>query len=56
MAENRFDAAEALISKAEALGMNYGIWYTGDTPRKARRDLDRKRDAALAEASKPNQP
>ena len=55
MAENRFDLAEALISKAEALGINYGIWYQGDTPRKARRDLDRKRNAALAEASKPSQ-
>ena len=55
MAENHFDVADSLISKADALGVEYGIWYTGDTPRKARRDLERKRNAALAEPIKPSQ-
>ena len=55
MAENRFDVADSLISKADALGVDYGTWFVGDTPRKARRDLERKRNDAVAEANKPSQ-
>ena len=55
MAENHFDLADSLISKADALGVNYGIWYAGDTPRKARHDLEIKRNAAVAEATRPSQ-
>jgi general secretion pathway protein D len=46
MAENDLAAAESLISQAEALGVQYNGLYLGDTPKKARRDLERKRSAA----------
>ncbi|MBN1394317.1 MAG: hypothetical protein JW959_04790, partial [Pirellulales bacterium] len=43
MDENDLATAETLIAKAEALDVQYGWYYTGDTPKKARRDLERKR-------------
>lgn len=55
MAENDLVAAESLISQAEALGVQYNALYMGDTPKKARRDLERKRNASGATASKPSQ-
>ena len=42
MAENDWDAAGALITQAETLGAEYGPFHLGDTPQKARRDLERK--------------
>lgn len=45
MAENDFAAAEQLIARAEALGVQYGPLHVGDTPEKARRDLEQKRQA-----------
>ena len=54
MSENDLDAADSLISKAESLGVQYGPFYMGDTPKKARRDLERKRNAAAAEPPKPS--
>jgi general secretion pathway protein D len=39
MAENDLAAAEALISQAESLGVEYSAFHFGDTPRKARHDL-----------------
>ncbi len=54
MAENDLDAADSLISKAESLGAKYGPFYMGDTPKKARHDLERKRNAAAAEPAKPS--
>jgi len=42
MAENDLTAAAALIGQAEALGAQYGPLHLGDTPDKARRDLERK--------------
>jgi len=53
MEENDWDAAEALISRAEALDVQYSPLHLGDTPRKARRDLERKR--ANAGPLKPSQ-
>jgi general secretion pathway protein D len=46
MAENDLAAAESLIAQSEALGVEYNSFHLGDTPKKARRDLDRKRSAA----------
>jgi len=46
MAEDDLAAAESLISAAEALEVQYGLLHVGDTPKKARRDLDRLRSAA----------
>ncbi len=45
LAEKDFVAAESLISQADALGVKYNIFYQGDTPEKARRDLERKRNS-----------
>jgi general secretion pathway protein D len=44
MAENDLVAADALISQAETLGVKQNIFYRGDTPEKARHDLDRIRN------------
>jgi len=38
--------AELLISQAEALNVDYSMVFFGDTPRKLRKELDRKRSAA----------
>jgi hypothetical protein len=55
MAENDLVAADSLVSQAEALGVQYNALYMGDTPKKARRDLDRKRNAPGVAAAKPSQ-
>ena len=46
IAENDFAVADSLISQADALGVKYSIFYQGDTPERARRDLERKRASA----------
>jgi len=46
MAENDLEAADALISKAEATGAEYSVFYAFDTPKKARKDLQRKRETS----------
>ena len=46
MEENNLTAAESLIAQAEALDVQYGPFHFGDTPKKARHDLERKRAAA----------
>ncbi len=43
MAENDLAAADQLIGRAEGLGVNYGPMHFGDTPEKARQDLDQRR-------------
>jgi general secretion pathway protein D len=53
MAENDLTAAESLIAQAEALGVEYNAFHLGDTPKKARRDLERKRSAGRP--TKPSQ-
>lgn len=53
MSENDLTTAESLIAKAESLDVQYGTFTMGDTPKKARRDLDRKR--ATSSPAKPSQ-
>ena len=55
MAENNLQAAETLVAQAEALGVEYGALYRGDTPNKVRRDLERKLKAAGSPPTRPNQ-
>lgn len=55
MAENDLEAAEALVTKAEALGVKYGPLHFRDTPAKVRSDLDRKKKAATDSAARPSQ-
>jgi general secretion pathway protein D len=53
MADNDLPGAEQLIASAEALGVNYGPLNFGDTPEKARRDLDERRQSAAGSPSRP---
>jgi hypothetical protein len=46
MAEDDLEAAESLISAAEDLGVRYSLLHVGDTPKRARRDLQRKLSTA----------
>ena len=46
MAEGDLAAAEQLVTQAEALKVSYGPLHMGDTPAKARRDLEQKREAS----------
>jgi general secretion pathway protein D len=55
MAENDLTTADSLISRAEGLGVQYNWLYQGDTPRKARHDLEKRVVAAAASPTKPSQ-
>ena len=55
MDERNFDAAESLISQAEELGVKYGVFHVGPTPKKARRDLKRLQEAAKDSPTRPSQ-
>src|SRR5690348_1560502 len=44
MAEGNIETAESLVSRAESLKTDYGLFHMGDTPKKARRDLEKARD------------
>ncbi|MCE5304049.1 MAG: hypothetical protein LLF97_13205 [Planctomycetaceae bacterium] len=54
MVENDLSAADSLIAQAEALGVTYNALYMGDTPKKARHDLERKRNSSGASLTKSN--
>ncbi len=45
MQEGDWNTAESLTSRAEAFNVSFPLMYFGDTPKKARRDLDRARPA-----------
>jgi general secretion pathway protein D len=45
MQEGNLETADSLVARAEASKAVYGIFHTGDTPKKARRDLDKLREA-----------
>jgi general secretion pathway protein D len=53
MAENDLGAAEALIAQAESLGVDYNLFYMGDTPKRARKDLEQRKATAAAPAGNP---
>ncbi|HEY1786156.1 MAG TPA: hypothetical protein VGG30_11425, partial [Pirellulales bacterium] len=38
--DGRFETADSLITRAEALQVEFSVLHLGDTPKKARRDLD----------------
>jgi general secretion pathway protein D len=54
MAEGDLAAADSLISAAEALNVQYGLLHLGDTPKKARHDLQRIRSAAEKSTARPS--
>jgi general secretion pathway protein D len=43
--EGNLETADSLIGRAEGLNVAYGLFHTGDTPKKARRDLEKAREA-----------
>jgi general secretion pathway protein D len=55
MTENDLSTADALISKAEGLGVQYNWLYQGDTPKKARNDLEKRIATTGASPTKPSQ-
>ncbi|HEY5312777.1 MAG TPA: hypothetical protein VIK18_09665, partial [Pirellulales bacterium] len=57
MNEGNFETAESFLSRAEALHVNFGIIYFGDSPKKVRRDLEHVRPAKApaADAKKPSE-
>ena len=69
MDEGRYETADSLLGRAEAMNANFGMMYFGDTPKKVRRDLERmhrskadtKRPSAkfapstVSEADRPNE-
>ncbi|HEY1784091.1 MAG TPA: hypothetical protein VGG30_01035, partial [Pirellulales bacterium] len=40
IAEGHYETADSLISRAEAMKVEFGLFHVGDTPKKARRDLE----------------
>lgn len=46
MKAQRWDTAEAQLSRAEELGAHFGVLHFGDTPKKVRQDLERMRAKA----------
>ena len=40
IAEAHYETADSLISRAEAMKVEFGLFHVGDTPKKARRDLE----------------
>lgn len=55
MLENDAEAAQRLLSQAEALNVSYAPLHLGDTPAKLRRDLERMAPAQLHGAARPGQ-
>jgi general secretion pathway protein D len=51
MAEGDWNAAEALLKQAELMNADFGRLSFGDTPAKARKDLERRRPAAAKRAT-----
>ncbi len=43
MDESKLEIADSLISQAESLNLRYNVTFFGDTPKKARRDLEKMR-------------
>ncbi len=54
MAENDLETADVLISKAETVGAQYSVFHMGDTPKRARKDLQRKRETARKSPTLPS--
>ncbi len=45
LAEGNLETADSLISRAESLNVAYGLFHMGDSPKKARRDLEKARES-----------
>lgn len=54
MEDGDLEVADSLLSRAEKLGVRFGVLHLGDTPKKARRDLERLRKSAPAGTDRPS--
>jgi general secretion pathway protein D len=43
MKDGNFETADSLITRAEAIPVEYGLFHVGDTPKKCRQELDSRR-------------
>lgn len=55
MAEGKLELADSLVSRAEAQNVSYGRLHLGDTPKKARADLNRVLKSKGGQAKLPSQ-
>ncbi len=53
MKDGNLELADSLVGRAEAMRVDFGVFHLGDTPKKARHDLDQRRRVARAEAKSP---
>jgi len=53
--DGNFETADSLISRAEALKVDYGLFHVGDTPKKARQELTAKRGSQRAAPQRPSE-
>ncbi len=51
ISENDLQAAESLVARAEGLGVSYGPFHLGDTPKRVRRDLERSRSRTESDSA-----
>ncbi|MBX3414985.1 MAG: hypothetical protein KF708_20035 [Pirellulales bacterium] len=54
MSAHHWETAESLIKRAESLHVKYGLLHLGDTPAKARKDLDKLMKGAPGEPQRPS--
>jgi len=55
MKEGRFETADSFITRAEQIGVTFGVLHIGDTPRKARHALDKAMKKARQQPTRPSQ-
>lgn len=54
MAERHWETADSLLKRAEALPVKFGLLHLGDTPAKARKDLDKATKTTPGEPKRPS--
>jgi len=54
MAERHWETADSLLKRAESLNVKFGLLHLGDTPAKARKDLDKSTKTTPGEPKRPS--
>ncbi|MEX2560581.1 MAG: hypothetical protein WD403_11740, partial [Pirellulales bacterium] len=55
MRDGNLETAESFLSRADAMNASFGLFHVGDTPKKARRDLDKLRKVQARSSKRPSQ-
>lgn len=55
MHDGNLETADSLISRAEAMNVDFSLFHVGDTPKKARHDLEQRRKASRPENKRPSE-